>query len=150
VFSAVATAGVDGARSYVAGLVAAAPGWYLPLLVVSAVAASVGQAGTNLCSMDLDLDAILPRLNRVQATAVVALISTTLVFLGQFMWDAESAVTTFVVLTSLVMPWATVTLIAFFRVRGRIDPDALQVFNQGERGGPYWYRRGWNVNATLA
>jgi hypothetical protein len=59
VFSAVATAGVDGARSYVADLVAAAPGWYLPLLVVSAVTASVGQAGTNLYSRDRDLDAIL-------------------------------------------------------------------------------------------
>jgi purine-cytosine permease-like protein len=150
VFSAVATQGT-GARSYIAGLVAAAPGWYLPLLVISAIGASVGQAGINLYSMGLDLDAILPKLTRVQSTAVVALASTALVFLGQFVWDAESAVTTFVlVLTSLVVPWATITLIGFFRARGRIDAAALQVFNQGRRGGRYWYRRGWNVNATAA
>jgi len=150
VFSAVATEGT-GARSYVAGLVAAAPAWYLPLLVVSAVAGSVGQAGINLYSMGLDLDAILPRLTRVQSTAVVALVSTLLVFLGQFVWDAESAVTTFVlILTSLAVPWATITLIGFFRARGRIDADALQVFNAGRRGGRYWYHRGWNINATTA
>jgi purine-cytosine permease-like protein len=150
VFSAVATSG-SGARSYVAGLVAAAPAWYLPLLVISAVAGSVGQAGINLYSMGLDLDAILPRLTRVQSTAVVALVSTLLVFLGQFVWDAESAVTTFVlVLSSLAVPWATITLIGFARARGRIDADALQVFNQGRRDGRYWYSRGWNVNATAA
>ena len=38
--TAVATQGT-GARSYVAGLVAAAPMWYLPLLVIAAVAGSV-------------------------------------------------------------------------------------------------------------
>jgi purine-cytosine permease-like protein len=54
------------------------------------------------------------------------------------------------VLTSLVVPWATITLVGFFRVRGRIDAAALQVFNEGRRGGRYWYRRGWNVNATAA
>jgi purine-cytosine permease-like protein len=148
--TAVATQG-SGARSYVSGLVAAAPTWYLPLLVIAAVAGSVSQAGINLYSMGLDLDAILPKLTRTQSTAVVALVSTVLVFLGQFVWDAEAAVTTFVlVLTSLVVPWATITLIGYFRVRGDIDPDALQVFNQGQRGGPYWYRRGWNPNATVA
>jgi cytosine/uracil/thiamine/allantoin permease len=46
--------------------------------------------------------------------------------------------------------WAAITLIAYFRVRGRIDPDALQVFNEGQRGGPYGYRHGWNVNAAVA
>jgi len=148
--TAVATSGT-GARSYVAGLVAAAPMWYLPLLVIAAVAGSVSQAGINLYSMGLDLDAILPKLTRTQSTAVVALMSTVLVYLGQFVWDAEAAVTTFVlVLTSLVVPWGTVTLIGYFRVRGHLDPDALQVFNQGKRGGPYWYRRGWNPTATVA
>jgi purine-cytosine permease-like protein len=150
VFSAVATVGADD-HSYVAGLVAAAPGWYLPLVVLSAVVGSVGQAGVNLYSMGLDLDAILPRLSRVQATGLVALVSTALVFVGQFVYDAESAVTTFVlVLTSLATPWAAVTLIGFFRSGGVIDVDDLQVFNHGRRGGRYWFTHGWNVTATTA
>lgn len=59
----------------------------------------------NLYSMGLDLDAILPRLTRMQATIVMTVVSTVLVFLGKFIWDAEVAVTSFVVfLTSLVPP----------------------------------------------
>ena len=150
VFSATATLGADD-RSYVAGLVAAAPLWYLPLVVVSAVVGSVGQAGVNLYSMGLDLDAILPKLTRVHSTGLVAVVSTVLVFLGQFVWNAESAVTTFVlVLTSLATPWAAVTLIGFSRARSTLDTVDLQVFNQGRRGGRYWYSGGWNVNATSA
>jgi purine-cytosine permease-like protein len=150
VFSATATLGVDD-RSYVAGLVTAAPLWYLPVVVVSAVVGSIGQAGVNLYSMGLDLDAILPRLTRVQSTGLVAAVATVLVFLGQFVWNAETAVTTFVlVLTSLATPWATITMIGFRRTRATLDTTDLQVFNRGMRGGRYWYSHGWNANASLA
>lgn len=77
-----------------------------------------------------DLDAILPRLTRVQATVVVTAMSTLLVFLGKFVWEAEAAVTTFVVvLTSLATPWAVVTLLGFWRSGGGFDkpePAGLQ------------------------
>jgi purine-cytosine permease-like protein len=150
VFTAVATAG-DQERSFVAGLILKAPGWYLPLLLLGAVAGSIGQAGINLYSMGLDLDAILPRLTRVQSTAMVAAGSTALVFLGQFVWDAESAVTTFaLLLTSLAIPWATVTMLGMRKANGAIDQSAVQVLNRGSRGGRYWYWHGWNTNATLA
>ncbi|MCM2425964.1 cytosine permease [Streptomyces sp. RKAG337] len=142
---------VGAADDYAGPLVAAAPAWYLALLLANASAGSVGNAGLMLYSMGLDLDAILPRASRTQATYVVAAFSTALVFLGHFAWAAQDAMTSFVLLlTAVGTPWAVVTLLGFVRVRGRYDTDALQVFNRGTRGGLYWYRGGWNVAATAA
>lgn len=146
----VATAAFDE-NSFVAGLVAGVPKWLLVPTLIGALVGSLGQGGMNLYSMGLDMDAILPRLSRVQSTLLVTALSTALVFLGKFVWDAETAVTTFVVvLTSLATPWAVVTMIGFWRTRGRFDQAALQVFNRPETGGRYWYAGGWNAAALLA
>lgn len=142
---------VGAGEDYAGPLVAAAPAWYLVLLLANASAGSVGNAGLMLYSMGLDLDAILPRATRTQATYVVAAVSTALVYLGHFAWAAQDAMTSFVLLlTAVGTPWAVVTLIGFARSRGRYDTDALQVYNRRSRGGLYWYRGGWNVQATLA
>jgi purine-cytosine permease-like protein len=137
--------------SFVGGIVTGVPGWLLAPVLAAALIGSLGQGGMNLYSMGLDLDAILPRLTRVQSTVVVTALSSLLVFLGKFVWDAESAVTTFVVvLTSLATPWAAITLLGFWRTGGRYDRDALQVFNQRRTGGRYWYHGGWNPGALVA
>ncbi len=138
-------------NSFVAGLVTGVPGALVLPVVLVAVVGSLGQGGLNLYSMGLDLDAILPRLSRTRSTLLVAVVSTALVLLGTFVWDAETAVTTFVVvLTSLATPWAVVTMLGFVRVRGRLDADALQVFNRRTTGGAYWFTGGWNVPTVLA
>ena len=138
-------------NSFPAGLVAGVPSWLLVPVVLAALVGSIGQGAMNLYSMGLDLDAILPRLTRMQATIVMTVVSTVLVFLGKFVWDAEVAVTSFVVfLTSLAMPWAAITLIGLWRTRGAFDQADLQVFNQRRTGGRYWYSAGWNVAAVLA
>ena len=99
----------------------------------------------------LDLDAILPRLTRTQATLVVTAIALALVFLGRFVWAAEESVTFYVLLlTSLATPWAVVTMIGYTRTKGRFDQDSLQVFNRRAHGGSYWYWRGWNLDAVAA
>ena len=44
-----------------------------------------------------------------------------------------------------------VNLVGFlFARRGRYDPDDLQAFNQGRRGGRYWFTGGWNLRAVGA
>lgn len=132
-------------------LVAASPGWYLIPLLLAASAGSIGNAGLMLYSMGLDLDAILPRATRARATLVVAAVATAFVFVGHFAWDAQSAMTSFVLLlTAVGTPWAVITVIGYVRCRGQYDPDALQVFNRRSRGGVYWYRSGWNVQAAVA
>ncbi|MFH8570816.1 cytosine permease [Streptomyces sp. NPDC017993] len=147
-FTAVA---VGAGEDYAGPLVAGAPFWFLAPLFLAASAGSVGNAGLMLYSMGLDLDAILPRASRTQATYVVAALATVFVFLGHFAWAAQDAMTSFVLLlTAVGTPWAVITVIGFLRCRGEYDPDALQVFNRRTRGGRYWFRAGWNPRATAA
>jgi purine-cytosine permease-like protein len=142
---------VGAGTEYAGPLVAAAPGWYLLFLLINASAGSVGNAGLMLYSMGLDLDAILPRATRTQATYAVAGVSTLLVYLGHFAWVAQDAMTSFVlVLTAVGTPWAVITLLGFRRCGGVYDAESLQVYNRGTVGGIYWYRGGWNVQATVA
>ncbi|MEW2635109.1 cytosine permease [Streptomyces sp. NPDC048389] len=142
-----ARAGLD----YAGPLVAASPAWYLVPLLLAAAAGSVGNAGLMLYSMGLDLDAILPRATRPRATLVVAVVATAFVFLGHFVWNAQSAMTSFVLLlTAVGTPWAVITLTAHVRCGGVYDAEALQVYNRRARGGIYWFRAGWNVQATLS
>ncbi len=137
--------------SFVGGYVANSPEWLLVPLLLIAVIGSLGQGGINLYSMGLDLDAILPKLKRNQSTAVVALISTLLVFLGKFVYDAESAVTNSVLFLSvLATSWLSITLYMFAKAKGVLSKDSLQVFNAGETGGQYWFRNGWNLEAVGA
>ncbi|MGG8409090.1 cytosine permease [Streptomyces sp. 12297] len=136
---------------YAGPLVAASPGWYLVPLLAAAAAGSVGNAGLMLYSMGLDLDAIVPRTTRTRATVIAAAVATAFVFLGSFAWDAQSAMTSFVLLlTAIGTPWAVITLIGYVRCRGEYDADALQVFNRRARGGVYWYSAGWNLRATAS
>ncbi|GAA0702390.1 cytosine permease [Kitasatospora atroaurantiaca] len=147
-FTAVAT---GAGNDYVGSLLAGAPAWFLLPLLLNGLLGSAGNTGLMLYSMGLDLDAIMPRATRRQATYVVAAMATVLVFLGHFVWSAQDAVTSFVlVLTAIGAPWAVITLIGFRRCRGDYDRESLQVLNQRTKGGIYWYRAGWNIPATVA
>ena len=101
--------------------------------------------------MGLDLDAILPRLSRARATCAVAVVTFARVFAGHFAVEAQTAMTSFVLLpTAIGTPWAVSTLIGFARCRGVYDAEALQVFNRRARGGTYWFTAGWNIPATAS
>lgn len=140
-----------GGLDYAGPLVAASPVWYLVPLLVSATAGSVGNAGLMLYSMGLDLDAILPKATRARATLVVAAVATAFVFAGHFASDAQTAMTSFVLLlTAIGTPWAVITLIGHTRCGGDYDPEALQVFNNRSRGGIYWFSAGWHPRATAS
>lgn len=136
---------------YAGPLVAAAPSWYLVPLLAAAAGGSVGNAGLMLYSMGLDLDAIVPRVTRTTATLAAAAVATAFVFVGSFEWNAQAAMTSFVLLlTAIGTPWAVITLIGYARCRGQYDAEALQVFNRRSVGGVYWYRGGWNPRATVS
>ncbi|MFI7412448.1 cytosine permease [Streptomyces sp. NPDC049627] len=141
----------QAALDYAGPLVSASPTWYLVPLLLAASAGSVGNAGLMLYSMGLDLDAILPRASRAQATYAVAVVATVCVFVGHYASTAQDAMTSFVLLlTAIGTPWAVITLIGFARCRGVYDAEALQVFNRRARGGIYWFRAGWNLRATVS
>ena len=146
----VATAAFDE-FSFAAGYVAGSPVWLvLPLLLV-AIVGSLGQGSIILYSMGLDLDAILPKLSRTKSTILVALTSTALVFVGKFVFDAETAVTNSVLfLTALATAWASISMFMYWRTKGSFNLVDLQAFNSGRSGGKYWYTSGWNLKAVIA
>lgn len=138
--------------SYVRDLVAGAPQWYvLPILVIG-LAGGVGQGVLNLYASGLDLEALVPRLRRVHTTLITSLVAVGLLFAGTFALDAVESITAMtLVLNGLAAPWVTVNLVGFLLARrGRYDPEDLQAFNQGRRGGRYWFTGGWNPRAVVA
>jgi len=138
-------------NSFAAGFVSQSPSWLLVPLLLIGLIGSLGQGSINLYSMGLDLDAILPKLSRMKSTALVAGISTALVFIGKFVYDAEVAVTNSVLfLTCLATSWIAISLYAFFRSKGLISKEDLQVFNSRKSGGQYWFSNGWNFRAVFA
>jgi purine-cytosine permease-like protein len=138
--------------SYVRDLVAAAPGWYvLPILVIG-LAGGVGQGVLNLYASGLDLEALIPRARRVHTTLITSLVAVALVFLGTFVLNAVDSITAMtLVLNGLAAPWVVINLLGFLVARRRrYDPADLQVFNEGRRGGRYWFTGGWNLRAVGA
>jgi purine-cytosine permease-like protein len=137
--------------SYVADLVAGAPGWYvLPILVIG-LAGGVGQGVLNLYASGLDLEALVPRLRRVHTTLITSIAAVVLLYVGTFAFDAVNSITAMtLVLNGLAAPWVVINLVGLVARRGRYDPVDLQAFNQGRRGGRYWFTGGWNLRALLA
>jgi len=136
----------DGDTPYVLGLVEAAPLWYVPALIYLGLASGTAQAVINTYGTGLDMSAIIPKLSRVQATVLACVMATVLVYLGHFNSAIIDGVVVFLtLLASFSIPWIIMVAIGHFRRRGYYDPDALQVFNRGERGGIYWFTHGFNV-----
>jgi purine-cytosine permease-like protein len=136
---------------YTGGLIAIAPrAFCLPLLLL-AVLSGMSTGTTSLYGTGLDFSSVFPRLGRPQATLFIGTIATALIFIGRFAFNLIDAITTFVSLIVVTTtPWMVVMMIGYFVRRGWYLPDAMQVFNRGQRGGPYWFRGGWNIQGLSA
>jgi purine-cytosine permease-like protein len=137
--------------SYVPELVANSPYWYLfPILFIGLIAGTA-QAVINIYSMGLDFSAIIAILSRIQATLILAGVTTILVYVGAVFGDLSSIVAASLgFLIVLASPWVIINIIGFINRKGYYYPDDLQVFNRGERGGRYWFTRGLNLRAVGA
>lgn len=136
---------------YTGGLIAIAPrAFYLPLLLL-AVSSGMSTGTTSLYGTGLDFSSVFPRLSRPQATTFIGTIAIGLIFIGRFAFNLVDAITTFVSLIVVTTtPWMVVMMIGYFVRRGWYAPEAMQVFNRGQRGGLYWFRGGWNLQGTSA
>jgi purine-cytosine permease-like protein len=147
----------DANTPYVLGLVAGAPLWFIPALIYLGLASGTAQAVINTYGTGLDTSAIIPKLNRVQATLLACGIATMLVYFGYFYSALTDAVGVFLTLLApFSIPWIVIMVIGHFRRKAYYDVDDLQVFNRGQRGGIYWFWHGinfrglgvWAVSAT--
>lgn len=142
---------LGSAPNYVGGLLAVSPGWYFPALCAIALLGGLSTGTTALYGTGLDFSSVFPRFSRVRATVLIGTVSIALVFLGRFAFDLVQSISTFAVLiVTCTAPWMVVLVLGFLTRRGWYDAEALQVFNRRQRGGRYWFDRGWNWRGLSA
>ncbi|WP_019926163.1 cytosine permease [Nocardia sp. BMG111209] len=151
VYVAVAMAASPSSGSFALDLVAASPSWYLFLFLLLGLVAGSLQGAIGLYGTGLDTSSLIPGLSRAWATLVIAVVATAFVYLGSFVWQAQAAVSAFLVLLVIVLvPWMVVLTIGYWWRRGWYSPADLQVFTHRRRGGIYWFTAGFNVRALAA
>jgi purine-cytosine permease-like protein len=146
----VATAFTDPFAPFPVSLAGESPTWYAVVLLPLALLGGVGLTASSLYSAGLDLDALVVRLTRAQATVIIGAVAVVLVYLGLLAPTIQGAISAaLLVLAELSAPWAVIFGIGFLQARGRYHADDLQVFNRRETGGRYWYTGGWHLPAVL-
>ncbi len=136
---------------YTGGLLAIAPpAFFLPLFLLAVISGMSTGTGA-LYGTGLDFSSVFPRFTRPQATLFIGSIASLVIFVGRFEFNLVDAITTFVsLIVVMTTPWMVIMIIGYFVRRGYYLPEAMQVFNRGQEGGPYWFYRGWNVAAMTA
>lgn len=145
-----ATVFLSPTDSYVDDLITISPAWYVLPIVVIAIFGGFGQGVLNLYSSGLDLEGLFPRLRRVQTTAITAVIAVGVLYAGVFLVSAVDSLTaSTLVLAALIVPWTAIMVIGVIRHRHvGYDPEDLQAFALGRKGGRYWFTNGWNIPAV--
>jgi purine-cytosine permease-like protein len=136
---------------YTGGLIAIAPPQFFVPLLFLAVISGMSTGTTSLYGTGLDFSSVFPELSRPKATMLIGGLACALIFIGRFVFNLIDAITTFVSLIVVTTtPWMVVMIIGYFVRRGFYLPEAMQVFNRGQQGGPYWFRGGWNIPGMTA
>jgi purine-cytosine permease-like protein len=136
---------------YTGGLIAIAPPQFLFPLLLLAIISGMSTGTTSLYGTGLDFSSVFPSLSRPKATLAVGGFACALIFIGRFVFNLIDAITTFVSLIVVTTtPWMVVMVIGYFVRRGFYLPEAMQVFNRGQQGGPYWFDGGWNIPGMAA
>ena len=139
------------AADYTGGLLAVCPGWFMVPMLALAVLSGMSTGTTSLYGTGLDFSSVFPRLTRPQATLLIGTLASLLVFAGRFYFSLFGTLSTFVSLIVVTTtPWMVIMMIGYLVRRGFYIPDAMQVFNRGQIGGPYWFTGGWNLAGLSA
>ena len=136
---------------YTGGLLTVAPYLFLAPMLLLAVLSGMSTGTTSLYGTGLDFSSLFPRLSRPRATLLIGTLACVLIFVGRFYFSLFGSISTFVSLIIVTTtPWMVVMIIGYIVRRGFYIPDAMQIFNRGQTGGPYWFTRGWNVAGMSA
>ena len=136
---------------YTGGLLAIAPPAFVAPLLALALLSGMSTGTTSLYGTGLDFCSVIPAFNRVQATLAIGVVAAALIFIGRFGFNLVDAISTFVsLIVVMTTPWMVIMSVGYLLRRGHYLPEAMQVFNRGQSGGPYWYTRGWHVPAMAA
>jgi purine-cytosine permease-like protein len=137
--------------NYAGGLVDVTPGWFLLPVCIIAVIGGLSTGTTSLYGTGLDFSSVFPRLSRFQSTVLIGILSIAIIFVGKFALDFVTTITTFATLIIVcTTPWVVIMTMGYLVRRGHYLMDAVQVFNRGQRGGPYWFSHGINWRGMVA
>jgi purine-cytosine permease-like protein len=136
---------------YTGGLLYIAPIYFLAPLLLLAVLSGMSTGTTSLYGTGLDFSSVFPSLSRPRATLLIGTLACALIFLGRFYFNLFASISTFVTLIIVTTtPWMVIMMIGYIVRRGFYIPDAMQIFNRGQTGGPYWFKGGWNLAGLFA
>lgn len=137
--------------NYTGGLLAITHGWFFTPLLLLALVGGMSTGTTSLYGTGLDFSSVFPQLSRARATLLVGLLAIALIFVGRFWFNLVASITTFVTLIIVMTtPWMVIMVIGLFTRRGHYRSDDLQVFSRRQKGGAYWFYKGWNPRGMLA
>lgn len=139
-------------NDYVGGLLAITPTWFLLPVCIIAILGGLATGTGCLYGTGLDMSSVFPNLlSRVRATVLIGIFAICLIFAGRFVASVIQGVTTFsVLIVTCTSPWMMIMVIGLIKRRGKYDPDDLQVYTRGLKGGRYWFHHGWNWRAMSA
>ena len=142
----VVMSGMDaGIESALLGLL---PTWLVPVFVIGVVVNTVALNGMTTYTSSMALQAIGIPLRRIPAAIVVGAIGTALTIylvLSTSLLDAVNLMLQFLVIVSA--PTMAVFVADVALRRGRYD--GVDLFDE-ERGGRFWYSRGWSIPGIVA
>ena len=142
---------VAGEADYVFALVQASPLWYTLLLIVVAFLGGMSTGVTSLYGTGLDFSSVFPRLSRVQASLFIGILAFVFILVGRLVFNLLDSVNAFIgAIVICTTPWMIIMTIGYVVRRGYYSPQAVQVFNQGRIGGPYWFSSGINWRGMAA
>ncbi|WP_162186071.1 purine-cytosine permease family protein [Amycolatopsis jejuensis] len=136
---------------YISGLMGITPTAFMVPVILIGFAGTLGQGALCLYGSGLDLASILRRISRPVATLILSGVAVVFVYLGGLVWNIKSSVEALVTILGVVTAaWAGIVIAGLIRQRGDYDVRDLQVFNEGRRGGKYWYWGGVNAAGMTA
>jgi purine-cytosine permease-like protein len=142
---------VAGDGDYIVGLIQVSPIWYAVLLMIVAFIGGLSTGTTSLYGTGLDFSSVFPKLSRVQATIGIGVVAFLFILGGRLFFDLLGSVNAFIgAIVVTTTPWMVIMAIGYFVRRGHYEVRDLQVFNEGKKGGRYWFSNGVNWRGMVA
>lgn len=147
----IATFFTDPNAPFVSGTIAIMPVWCVPILILVGLIGSQPQGSLCLYTGGLGLQSLSAKLGRIQATAILSLISLVMVFIGIYLINmVDFLLVVLAPMEVLAAPWIAVNLVGHYLVlRKRYQPLELFTYETGG-GGLYWYSNGFNRRGIAA
>ena len=130
------------------GMLGLFPGWFVPVFVIAVIVNTVALNGMTTYTSSMALQSIGIPLKRIPAAIVVGVIGTALTIYLVMSTSLLGAVNLMLqVLVVVIAPAMAIYVTDIAMRRNRYD--GVELLDQ-ERGGPFWYRGGWNVAGITA